>query len=107
MIDIAFTTRRIAVFVDGCFWHGCPEHGVKPKHNARWWQEKIRRNRERDADTTRRLEAEGWRVIRVWEHEGAERAAERVAAALAQTSKESTKAPRSTSGMRSNISTPE
>ncbi|MCG7932709.1 MAG: very short patch repair endonuclease [Candidatus Thiodiazotropha lotti] len=67
--DIAFTRIRVAVFIDGCYWHGCPEHGTWPKANARFWREKIETNRVRDLDTNTRLEAEGWRVIRVWEHE--------------------------------------
>lgn len=67
-IDIAFTKAKVAVFVDGCLWHGCPHHGTAPRSNAAWWTEKISVNRARDADTTRHLEALGWRVIRIWEH---------------------------------------
>ncbi len=67
--DIAFPRLRIAVFVDGCFWHGCPEHGTSPKQNAGWWRSKIEANRRRDADTDRRLMERGWTSIRVWEHE--------------------------------------
>lgn len=69
-IDIAFTRQKVAVFVDGCFWHGCPEHGQR-KHdiNGWYWPDKIAGNRLRDADTNRRLVAAGWMVIRVWEHE--------------------------------------
>jgi DNA mismatch endonuclease (patch repair protein) len=78
--DIVFPRRRIAIFVDGCFWHGCPEHGTWPKANAAWWRAKIEKNRLRDADTDRRLKAEGWTVVRVWEHESAADAAERIAA---------------------------
>ena len=77
--DIAFPRLRIAVFADGCFWHGCPEHGTWPKQNADWWREKIEGNRRRDADTDSRLEAQGWTVIRVWEHEEAEAAADAIA----------------------------
>jgi DNA mismatch endonuclease, patch repair protein len=68
-VDIAFSGARVAVFVDGCFWHGCPEHGSWPKANAQWWRAKIEANRVRDVDTTKRLEAQGWRVVRVWEHD--------------------------------------
>ncbi|MBY9075947.1 very short patch repair endonuclease [Nocardioides sp. WL0053] len=68
-IDIAFTRVKLAVFVDGCFWHGCPEHGVKPSTNPEWWRWKLARNQERDADTTRLLEEAGWTVLRLWEHE--------------------------------------
>ncbi|MFD0666101.1 very short patch repair endonuclease [Ramlibacter sp. MAHUQ-53] len=67
--DICFPKIRLAVFVDGCFWHGCPIHGTRPKSNAQFWLEKIEANRARDADTDRRLEALGWEVMRVWEHE--------------------------------------
>jgi DNA mismatch endonuclease (patch repair protein) len=67
--DIAFPRLRVAVFIDGCFWHGCPEHGTWPKQNADWWCEKIEANQRRDADTDRRLAEQGWTSIRVWEHE--------------------------------------
>lgn len=67
-IDIALPGRRLAVFVDGCFWHGCPEHFVAPKANAERWLTKIDTNRARDRDTTRHLEAREWAVVRVWEH---------------------------------------
>lgn len=81
-IDIAFTKRRVAVFVDGCFWHGCPEHGTRPRANKGWWQEKLKANTARDADTTSHLEHLGWHVVRVWEHEPPETAARAVLAAL-------------------------
>jgi DNA mismatch endonuclease, patch repair protein len=68
-IDIAFTRAKLAVFVDGCFWHGCPEHGVKPSTNSEWWRWKLARNQERDAETARLLEEAGWTVLRLWEHE--------------------------------------
>jgi DNA mismatch endonuclease (patch repair protein) len=67
-IDIAFTRIKVAVFIDGCFWHGCPEHGTSPRSNSVWWAKKIAANRGRDADTTAHLEAAGWRVVRIWEH---------------------------------------
>jgi DNA mismatch endonuclease (patch repair protein) len=67
-IDIAFTRAKVAVFLDGCFWHGCPMHGNSPRSNTDWWAQKIAANRGRDADTTAHLEAAGWRVIRLWEH---------------------------------------
>lgn len=67
--DILFTKARVAVFVDGCFWHKCPVHGTEPKANAEWWRAKLQRNVERDRDTDRRLEEAGWTVIRLWEHE--------------------------------------
>lgn len=68
-IDIAFTRVKVAVFVDGCFWHGCPVHGVTPKNNADWWLRKITSNRARDEDTNRLLEELGWTVLRFWEHD--------------------------------------
>ncbi|GAA4961790.1 very short patch repair endonuclease [Kineococcus glutinatus] len=77
-IDIAFTRARLAVYVDGCFWHGCPEHAHLPKANAGWWAQKIAWNRARDADVTRQLETLGWTVLRVWEHEDPEEVVERV-----------------------------
>jgi DNA mismatch endonuclease (patch repair protein) len=67
--DIVFSKAKIAVFVDGCFWHACPDHGSAPKSNAAWWQEKLQTNVARDRDTDERLAAAGWLVVRVWEHE--------------------------------------
>ncbi|MER7474534.1 very short patch repair endonuclease [Micromonospora sp. NPDC000018] len=67
--DIVFTKARLAVFVDGCFWHQCPEHGVMPKNNREWWQAKLRRNVERDREKDAALTALGWQVLHFWEHE--------------------------------------
>ena len=67
--DIVFPAARVAVFVDGCFWHGCPEHASWPKANAEWWRRKIEGNRERDDDTDERLREAGWTVVRMWTHE--------------------------------------
>ena len=67
--DFVFPARRLAVFVDGCFWHGCPRHGTRPRGNAAFWRAKFRRNRARDRRDTRRLRREGWKVLRLWEHE--------------------------------------
>jgi DNA mismatch endonuclease (patch repair protein) len=80
--DVVFTPARVAVYVDGCFWHGCPIHGTWPKQNAQFWREKIEANRRRDADTDRRMADAGWLVIRVWGHEDPGEAAERVAAVV-------------------------
>lgn len=76
--DVVFRTERVAVFVDGCFWHGCPEHARATKSHTKWWADKIAANRDRDADTTDRLTAAGWTVLRVWEHEDPADAAVRV-----------------------------
>ncbi|MEU8631088.1 very short patch repair endonuclease [Amycolatopsis sp. NPDC048633] len=76
--DLVFGPARVAVFVDGCFWHGCPEHATWPKNNADFWREKIETNRRRDADTDTRLDDAGWLALRIWEHETAETAADRV-----------------------------
>lgn len=67
--DITFGPAKVAVFVDGCFWHGCPEHYTKPRANDSFWQEKLRRNRSRDERVDAELDALGWISVRVWEHE--------------------------------------
>jgi DNA mismatch endonuclease, patch repair protein len=67
--DIVFTARKVAVFVDGCFWHCCPEHGGQPAANTWYWEPKLRRNVERDRAADAALAAAGWAVIRLWEHE--------------------------------------
>ncbi|MFP5375862.1 MAG: very short patch repair endonuclease [Acidimicrobiia bacterium] len=84
--DVVFGRARVAVFVDGCFWHGCPHHGHVPSASAWYWPAKIERNRRRDLDTSRRLEEAGWLAIRVWEHEAPDDAATRIAALVAQRS---------------------
>jgi DNA mismatch endonuclease (patch repair protein) len=76
--DVVFGPTRVAVYVDGCFWHGCPTHATWPKRNAEFWKTKIEGNRTRDADTDRRMAEAGWLVVRVWEHEDAATAAARV-----------------------------
>lgn len=76
--DVAFPGLKIAVFVDGCFWHGCPLHATWPKHNAEFWKNKIEVNRARDADTNARLRALGWRIVRIWGHESPVLAAKKV-----------------------------
>ncbi|MFK0246685.1 very short patch repair endonuclease [Amycolatopsis azurea] len=67
--DVVFTARKVAVFVDGCFWHVCPEHGREPTSNEWYWTPKLRRNMERDRLVTTALKEAGWLVVRVWEHE--------------------------------------
>ena len=78
--DIVFTRARLAVFVDGCFWHRCPVHRTEPKNNALWWQQKLDRNVARDREKDALLAGQGWRVIHVWEHESPPEAADRVEA---------------------------
>ena len=80
--DIAFTARRVAVFVDGCFWHCCPDHGTRPAANTWYWEPKLARNVERDRAADAALAAAGWSVVRVWEHESIEAAVAAVIAAL-------------------------
>ena len=81
--DIAFTARRLAVFVDGCFWHCCPEHGNQPAANTWYWEPKLRRNVERDRVADTALGHSGWTVIRLWEHESLDEAVAAVVGALA------------------------
>lgn len=81
-VDIAFPGQKVAIQVDGCFWHGCPEHGSVPGRNSEWWQWKIARNQARDRDTDEQLAALGWTVIHVWEHEDVEQAAATVMGTL-------------------------
>lgn len=81
--DLVFTRARVAVYVDGCFWHRCPIHATTPKANREWWEEKLSANVVRDRDTGARLAAAGWEVVRVWEHEDPAAAASRVAAVVA------------------------
>jgi DNA mismatch endonuclease (patch repair protein) len=80
--DLLFTRAKVAVFVDGCFWHGCPEHHTVAATNAGYWAEKVRRNRERDAETDRLLRESGWHVIRIWEHQEIDDSARRIAKAV-------------------------
>jgi DNA mismatch endonuclease (patch repair protein) len=80
--DIVFGPARVAVYVDGCFWHSCPEHGTRPKTNAGWWARKLDRNQQRDRETDRLLMTHGWTVIRVWEHEDPVAGADRIAATV-------------------------
>ena len=80
--DFVFRRQKVALFVDGCFWHGCPKHGTKPKTNASFWSEKIRRNKARDRLVNAALRKSGWKVVRVWEHELRRKNASRLAARL-------------------------
>ena len=82
-IDIAFGNLKIAIFLDGCFWHGCPQHATAPKANAEWWHTKLNRNMTRDRETTKHLTDAGWTVLRFWEHESAEDVTRRIAVTVA------------------------
>jgi len=77
-VDIVFTKFKVAVLVDGCFWHGCPKHRTWPKENAEFWKKKIETNIERDKNTNTLLRKNGWEVIRIWEHESPEKAAQKI-----------------------------
>lgn len=83
-VDVAFTRRKVAVLVDGCFWHACPLHGTLPQANGEWWRDKLTANQRRDRDTDARLRQAGWTVLRIWEHEDVEAAADRVEAVLSE-----------------------
>ena len=85
--DIAFTRHRIAVFVDGCFWHQCPLHATVPKTNEAFWAAKLRRNSQRDRENDAALRSLGWTVVRVWEHEPPAESAARIIQAIRNTSK--------------------
>lgn len=80
--DLVFTRWKVIVFVDGCFWHGCPRHATSPVNNAEWWREKLDANIERDRRNDQSLKALGWTVVRIWEHEETDEAVERVRAAV-------------------------
>ncbi len=83
--DIVFTRRKLAVFVDGCFWHCCPEHGTVPKSNQDYWIPKLRRNVGRDKATGLGLQEAGWQVLRFWEHVHPEEAKAEILCCLAET----------------------
>ncbi len=80
--DIVFPRSKVACFVDGCFWHSCPVHGTTPESNRDWWIEKLANNVTRDRDTDERLAAMGWLVIRIWEHESPNLAADHIEAVI-------------------------
>lgn len=81
-IDIVFPKAKIAVFMDGCFWHGCPQHATSPKANAEWWRAKLDKNMARDIETTEHLRTAGWTVLRYWEHEAPSAVAHEVHSAV-------------------------
>ncbi len=76
--DFVFRAQRVSVFVDGCFWHGCPQHATRPRGNAAFWRTKFTANRRRDRLVTRAPRRSGWRVLRIWEHELARKNASRL-----------------------------
>ena len=81
--DLVFPRLKVAVYVDGCFWHSCPDHGTTPRNNRDWWIAKLAANVRRDRDTDTRLTEDGWRVVRIWEHEDTLEAVGCVESALA------------------------
>jgi DNA mismatch endonuclease (patch repair protein) len=83
-IDVAFPGAKLAILIDGCFWHGCPEHATHPKANAEWWRQKLERNMARDIETTEHLRAAGWEVLRFWEHEAPQDVADEVRRVVTQ-----------------------
>ena len=88
--DIVFPRRHVAIFVDGCFWHGCPAHLKRSKTNVEYWDDKIRHNRERDATVDDALGAAGWTVLRFWQHDDPEDAAEVIATTVRRVGKAGT-----------------
>ncbi|MEU4386243.1 very short patch repair endonuclease [Promicromonospora sp. NPDC023805] len=84
-IDVAFTRAKVAIFIDGCFWHGCPDHATQPRANSEWWIRKLKTNMARDTDTSRFLSEQGWTVLRFWEHEEPASVADRVQTAVMPT----------------------
>jgi DNA mismatch endonuclease (patch repair protein) len=96
--DFVFPVRSLVVFVDGCFWHGCPRHGTRPQANAAFWRGKFRRNQSRDRRDTRRLRRAGWRVLRLWEHELKPKAQAALLAKLRRVFAEAQKSPTKRSG---------
>ncbi len=91
--DLVLRKTKIAVFVDGCYWHGCPEHHTRPATNAQYWTDKIAGNMERDVETTDYLQRAGWTVLRFWEHEDAESVADTIEQAVRSAKKRSTPSP--------------
>lgn len=82
--DIAFTRAKVAVFVDGCFWHGCPLHGTLPKNNREWWRRKLKGNQDRDRRKDRQLQELGWLILHYWEHDDVDDIADEVEEAWRQ-----------------------
>lgn len=80
--DLVFRPAKVAVFIDGCYWHGCPEHYVRPRTNSGFWSEKVARNIARDRETNEHLIAAGWLVLRFWEHEPSDLCADKIAATV-------------------------
>lgn len=91
--DVVFGPARVAVFIDGCYWHGCPDHYVPPKTNPEYWSPKIAGNMARDRDTDSRLIEAGWLVLRFWEHQDTEECAQEVITAVRRRARERAKPP--------------
>jgi DNA mismatch endonuclease (patch repair protein) len=97
---MVFSRARVAVYVDGCYWHSCPVHATVPKANREWWVAKLAANVARDRDTDARLRLAGWEVVRVWEHESIEEAAERIEADVRSRSQGTFTIPRRSAGRK-------
>jgi len=82
--DMVFTRAKVAVFIDGCFWHGCPDHFIPPKNNGEWWAAKIQGNRDRDARSRADLDTLGWKVVSIWEHTDTADAANEITSVVAE-----------------------
>lgn len=102
--DLVFGSAKVAVFVDGCFWHGCPDHPSWPKANAKWWRDKIEHNRRRDRETRARLVDAGWVVIQVWEHEEPNEAANRISRVVVARRRENDRKHRAPAGLNRLVS---
>lgn len=82
--DLVFRPAKLAVFIDGCFWHSCPVHGTRPRANDEFWTRKLKRTAQRDSETTEALQAAGWLILRYWEHEDPTQVAERIQDAVVE-----------------------
>lgn len=98
--DMAFRRALVAVYVDGCYWHSCPDHATVPKANREWWVAKLEANVARDRDTDAQLGLAGWEVLRVWEHEPIEDAADRIEAVVRSRSQRTSTALRGSAGRK-------
>jgi DNA mismatch endonuclease (patch repair protein) len=97
--DVVLSAARLAIFVDGCFWHACPDHGTRPKNNSEWWDAKLIRNVQRDREKDVALQSAGWSVVHVWEHADMSQAADSIEAEWRTRTGRSAKMPGSPIGV--------